>query len=105
LDYPHCRRNRRIVRLGKKVEEQLYDIYYEALSKDVPEFGEIPHKLHAIINQTLQDDLLIQRGRAKDLKPLSDIQTLSEIAYQKAQNKVKAEDIKRRESKYNQGDD
>ena len=89
-------------RFGKKVEEELFEIYYEALSKDTPEFGEIPRKYHAIIQQTLQDDLLIQRGRANDLSPLSDIQKLSEIAYQKAQNKVKADDYARREAEMNQ---
>lgn len=89
-------------RFGKKVEEELFEIYYEGLSKDTPEFGEIPRKYHAVIQQTLSDDLLIQRGRAQDLPKLSAIQKLSEIAYQKAQNKVSADRYAKREAEMNQ---
>jgi len=90
-----------LFRFGKKVEEELFEIYYEALSKDTPEFGEIPRKYHAIIQQTLQDDLLVQANREKDLPPLTAIGKLSVIAYQKAQNKVKADDYAKRQREIN----
>jgi hypothetical protein len=59
----------------------------------------LPRHYVPIIQKTLEDDLLIQRGRAKDLGELSPIQKLSELAFQKAQNKVKAEDARERRKK------
>jgi hypothetical protein len=67
------------------------------LSKDTPEFGELPRRYHKLIQLTLEADLLVQAGREKDLPAMSPLEKQCVIAYQKAQNKVKAEDVKRRE--------
>lgn len=75
----------------------MFDIYYQALSKENPEFDDIPPQYEPIIALTLENDILIQSGYSKDLPKLSVTQKLSVRALQKARNKVAADDMKRRE--------
>jgi hypothetical protein len=71
------------------------------LSKEKPEFGDLPRHFHRLIQTTLEGDLLVQAGREKDLPPMSALEKQSVIAYQKAQNKVKAEDVARHKAEMN----
>lgn len=71
------------------------------MSKDKPEFGEIPRKYNSLIQKTLEADLMVQAGREKDLPPMSLMEKKSVIAYQKAQNKVLAEERERHEAEMN----
>ena len=74
----------------------MFDIYYQALSSENNEFGEIPVIYQPIIQTTLQNDILIQAGYEREVPKLSFVQKLSVKAYQRAQNKVSADDARKR---------
>lgn len=98
MDNQTGRTNCRFFRFGKKVGEELFDIFYEALSKDPPAFGEVPRQYNKLIKTVLQADLIVQAGRGKDLPEMSNLEKEAVIAYQKAQNKVQSDIVKKQKA-------
>lgn len=68
----------------------------------VEKFENVPPEYVGIIEETLENDTLIQAGRQDALESMSDALRISTLAYQRARNKINADDVAEQKRKAGQ---